>query len=257
MLSAFRTHSFLKPTRKPFLLLACVLALASCSREERASVPVFIEVSHTAGDAALRLTEPLSTSAGSISVASLRYYLGQLRLRREDGVWFESGAYRSEAGDYVLVDEAVPESRRFEAFRVPPGQYDALEFQLGIDATRNEGGAQSGALDPAKGMYWTWKTGFIFFLVEGNLSSGSGARQDLTWHVGGDSSLRRTVRLPLPDLTFGAASTLHLQADLEQLFRDIDPSVTHTLMSADGAAPVADAFAAMFQLRPTTVASGP
>lgn len=216
---------------------------------------MFIDIAHEAGSIAMGD----SADAASLKIASLRYYLGQLRLRRKDGVWFESIAYRSDAGDYVLVDECVPSSKHFESFRVPQGQHDSLEFQIGIDASRNEGGAQTGDLDPAHGMFWTWKTGFIFFLLEGSVSTTSGERQSVTWHVGGDSSLTRTVRLPLPDLALGkeATSTIRLQADLEQLFREIDPAVTHSLMSSDGAAPVADAFAAMFRLQSTDVASGP
>jgi hypothetical protein len=35
----------------------------------------------------------------------------------------------------------------------------AIKFLLGVDSLKNVSGIQTGALDPAKGMFWTWNTG--------------------------------------------------------------------------------------------------
>lgn len=41
---------------------------------------------------------------------------------------------------------------------------------FGVDSLLQVSGVQSGALDPLKGMYWTWQTGYIQFKMEGILS---------------------------------------------------------------------------------------
>jgi hypothetical protein len=213
-----------------FAVLGGLLACSSTSRDT--PVPVTIEVVHAMPKAA-------------VSVTRLNYYLGQWRLRRSDGRWFESPGYRSPAGDYALIDAVRPDASRVEAFRLDPGHYDTLEFQIGVDAKRNEGGAQSGALDPARGMYWTWKTGFIFFALEAERPGGA----SVLWHIGGDNDLVRTLVLPLQnfELKSGRPSAIRLSADVAALLQELDHGLQPNVMGLEGAAPVADAYAAMFK----------
>ena len=37
---------------------------------------------------------------------------------------------------------------------------------LGVDSLRNVTGVQTGALDPAMDMYWTWNTGYVMAKLE-------------------------------------------------------------------------------------------
>lgn len=228
------------------LLVGALLALSACGSRDATAVPVIVTLDHRLGGASLALNQALGTP--EVTLTRLGYYLGQFRLRASDGAWIESVRRTTPEGDYVRVDLSQPESLRFETVRVQPGNYRALEFQVGIDAQRNRAGAQTGALDPAHGLFWTWRTGYIFFALEGR-SPASGARDGtLTYHLGGAPALARTVTLPL-HLQVGtqaSSAPLTVRVDLGEFFRGLALDRTHTVMSPGEAGPLADRYAALF-----------
>ena len=42
-------------------------------------------------------------------------------------------------------------------------QYNWVEFNIGIDSSTSAAGVLTGDLDPRKGMYWAWQSGYINF----------------------------------------------------------------------------------------------
>lgn len=58
---------------------------------------------------------------------------------------------------------------------------DSLQFTLGVDSIANVSGAMTGDLDPDKGMYWAWHSGYINLKVEGR----TGHCGNIEWHLGG------------------------------------------------------------------------
>lgn len=206
------------------------------------SVPVRIEISHLLGSAPLQLGEE---SAHGRAVTRLAYYFGGVRLRGRDGGWVHTAG-----DDIVLVDAQKPDSTRFEALRAPPRAYDSIEFRIGVPASLADGHARTGALDPANGMFWTWKAGYVFFALEGRAPTSAAADHAITWHVGGDPALVRTVVLPLNgfDVHAKSAPEIHLEASLDELLAAVDLSRDHTVMEPAASGPIADALAAMFRV---------
>jgi hypothetical protein len=47
-------------------------------------------------------------------------------------------------------------------------EFDAIQFNLGLDSLTNVSGALGGDLDPTKGMYWTWQNGYVNFKLQGS-----------------------------------------------------------------------------------------
>jgi hypothetical protein len=223
------------------LALGCVALLASaCGPRTHDGVPVVLTLDHRFGD------EPIVLGSGRpISVSRLSYYLGLFRMQRADGNWIASPARDRPEGDYVRVDLADPSTLQFEPLRVPVGDYRALEFLIGVDAQRNGAGALTGALDPEHGLFWTWNTGYIFFALEGRASDHA-----LTFHLGGDSRLARTVVLPVTlHATHAVANVpVRLRVDLAEFFRDLPPDRMHAVMSAQASAPLADRYADLFSV---------
>ena len=242
---------------KHALNAACALALAACGAAVPESAPVRVEISHVAGAAALTLdATPIATaSSETFTVGKLRYYLSNFRLRRADGSWFAAAQNAESSAGYQLIDAALPASTTFEITSVPPGQYTGIEFLIGVDAKRNHAGAQTGTLDPTRGLFWSWKTGYIFFAFEGHSPQSTSSGQTLTYHVGGDAKAARTVFLPLAPkparVEARLVPTIHLKADVGRLFDA--PHAIHfaqlsSAMDAAGTAPVADNAAAMFSV---------
>lgn len=154
-----------------------------------------------------------------------------------------------------LIDAADAASQRFEIAGVPPGRYTGIELLLGIDAARNHAGAQTGTLDPARGLFWTWKTGHISFVFEGRSPQSGSGGQALRYHVGGAASAARSVFLPLAPKPARVEPclmpTIHLKADVGRLF-DTPHAIRFgelaSAMDAVSSAPVADNAAAMFSV---------
>ena len=68
---------------------------------------------------------------------------------------------------------------------IKPGTYNAISVLLGVDSARNVSGVQSGALDPVKGMFWTWNSGYIYTKLEGTSPSSSQVNGKFEYHIGG------------------------------------------------------------------------
>lgn len=232
-----------------------VLLLAGCGGDGASGLPLRIEITHAVGETPLRLGDSYRTTAGDEwSAERLRYYLSNFRLRRSDAGWFANPQSEQDSRGYFLVDEAEAASKRFAIGPVPPGRYSGIEFLVGVDAKRNGAGAQTGTLDPARGMFWTWNTGYIFFLFEGHSPQSTDEAHALTWHVGGAGAAARTVFLQFPapvEVTKEQGAELHLYADLARLFdgaHGLRPAQLPTAMDPAESAQVADNSAGLFRI---------
>ena len=241
---------------------AAILAalLGGCSSGQQADAfPVGIEISHNVGAQPLRLDGAVyKTAAGDeFSVDHLRYYLSNVRLRKADGSWFANPKDPQTSQGYFLVDAALKESSNFLIGPVPSGEYTGIEFLVGIDPERNTAGAQRGDLDPARGMFWTWNTGYIFFKLEGHSPHSLDKKHALTYHLGGSGSVNgaRLVYLPLrPEsikVRAGNVAQIHLGVDVAQVFEGahrIRIGELSEAMSPKAGEPIADNVAGAFSI---------
>jgi hypothetical protein len=107
---------------------------------------------------------------------------------------------RKEDG-YFLVDAARPASQIIDV-QLSNVPFNRLMFQVGIDSILNVSGAQTGALDPLNGMFWTWNSGYIMAKLEGSSSLSKGLNNAFTYHIGGfreGEKTQREIILPLPN----------------------------------------------------------
>jgi hypothetical protein len=91
----------------------------------------------------------------SVSFTKFKYYISNVKLLRADGTTY------NENESYHLIDEETAASKTISINNVPFGSYTGISFMIGVDSTRNVSGSQTGALDPALGMFWTWNSGYI------------------------------------------------------------------------------------------------
>lgn len=165
----------------------------------------------------------INAAGNSYSVTKFKYYISNISFTRSDNTIYTIPSNINSNNGYFLVDEAVPGSKSIEVNNIPEGDYKAVSFMIGVDSLRNVSGDQSGALDPALGMFWSWNSGYIFLKMEGN--SPQAASGDLIFHIGGfhnPVNTIRTVTLPLTSenitVRSNIAPEIHLFADLGQLF---------------------------------------
>lgn len=102
---------------------------------------------------------------------------------------------------YHLVDEEDSSSKQLQLNSSGLKKITAIEFLIGVDSLRNISGVQTDDLDPMKGMFWTWNSGYIFAKLEGKSDSSHAPSHYFSWHVGGykpKENALRTVTLYIP-----------------------------------------------------------
>ncbi|UYZ64810.1 MbnP family protein [Hymenobacter weizhouensis] len=211
-----------------FTLSAAALTACSDDKDATSATPapgtLDIEVSHVVGSAPLTLNSSTfyTTASGQqFKVSTFNYYLSNFKLKKADGT--EYAAPES----YFLIRESDPATKAFTLKDVPAGDYTSLTFTLGVDSVRNVSGAQTGALDPSNGMFWTWNSGYIYTKLEGS-SPQAGGNQQLVFHIGGFKKPNNTIRTLSPSLNGavvqvrnGRTPTVHLQADVLKMFTGV------------------------------------
>jgi hypothetical protein len=137
----------------------------------------------------------------------------------------DSGRVFKPANDkYYLVDFSDSTTTEIK-ISIAPYVYNRISFTIGVDSAQNVSGAQTDALDPAKGMFWTWNTGYIMAKLEGT-SPKSPQAGKFEYHIGGFSgadNVIKTVNLLFPyaqnlKLKAGGESTMFITCDANDWF---------------------------------------
>jgi hypothetical protein len=201
-----------------------IIALLLCNINTRAQHCV---ITFSADYAAMPLQcDNLTTYAGnrqdSFRFETLKCYISQLELYQGGkSIWAEKNSYH-------LLDFSEPTSQTW-MLQIPKGIiYDQIKFHLGIDSSTNVSGALGGDLDPTKGMYWTWQSGYINTKIEGSRYSGV-ERKEFQWHIGGYQSPYNALQKIT--LKVQASDRLNIALDLSQLMEQIDWEKTSNIMS--------------------------
>lgn len=134
----------------------------------------------------------LFISGDTFSIDQIRFYCADLcLLNGEDVVWQDKvKSHLVDVGNSgtLKVDLPGADGKRFTKIR----------FNLGIDSVTNVSGVMGGDLDPAKGMYWSWQSGYINLKIEGICSRCDGRKYRL--HLGGyagENATIQTVSIPV------------------------------------------------------------
>ena len=112
-------------------------------------------------------------------ISRFRFYAGKIAPIYTDG-----GLKTNPSSAYHLIDFSDSASTNIE-LPVKGGSCNEIQFQLGIDSIDQSRGAQTGALDPVKGMFWTWNSGYQSFKIEGVSPVSDQPSHMLAYHIGG------------------------------------------------------------------------
>ncbi len=129
-----------------------------------------------------------SNPSGEIyTISKLKYYVSNVSLQ------FSGMAPLVEKDSYHLIDESNAASLSF-SFTGKASTYQAINFLLGVDSTRNVSGAQTGALDPLNDMFWTWNSGYIMAKMEGTSPASTQVNNKIEYHIGGFSGSNSVLK---------------------------------------------------------------
>ncbi len=187
----------------------------------------------------------------AFTVTKFKYYIGDIHLQRKNGadVVFT---------DYYLINEEEQESKKLMLEPLPAGEYAGIEFIIGVDSLHNCSGAQSGALDPVNGMFWTWNTGYIFLKLEGKSPASKSPGNFFEYHIGGykqPANCIRKIRLAFNKVLSGESiNELHIKVDVAEILKAktiIDFSQLSSVADFHNATMIADNYMDMFSILST------
>lgn len=157
----------------------------------------------------------------SFRVSKFQFYIHGIALINTDS----GRVFTISADKYFLVDCKDSASARIQ-IAVLPYKYNRIAFIVGVDSARNVSGAQTGALDPALGMFWSWNSGYVMAKMEGTSPSSQQAGNRFEYHIGGfkePDNVIKPVTLLFPfgesiDLQPGKTTEMTIAADVYDWF---------------------------------------
>ena len=178
-----------------------------------------IQIEHVVGHQKLKLdsVEYLNALNQKFTVTKFKYYISQIILKTNDAKVFRSNST-------YLIDEENASSKNIVLKKIPSNNYISIEFIIGVDSLHNCSGAQSDALDPILGMFWTWKSGYIFLKLEGKSEASSAPAHLLEYHIGGykwPDNCIRSIKINLESTSKNKKfSSIKLKADVLQILEN-------------------------------------
>ncbi len=157
----------------------------------------------------------------SISLSMCRFYVSNMKLLKDDVEWGRM--------EYKLIDLFDSTTTRMDIPHYSRNGVNAVRFYLGIDSVRNVAGVGSGDLDPTKGMYWSWQSGYINMKLEGNSKLCSKSKNEFQYHLGGYASPNNALQLV--ELKLEKGESYNIKVDVEQFFSRTDMRETAHVMS--------------------------
>ncbi len=149
-----------------------------------------------------------------VIVDMFRCYISNIELIKNDLVLVQ------EKDSYHLLDAEEIETLSFTLDVEEGVTYDSIRFMIGVDSLTSVSGAMGGDLDPTKGMFWTWNTGYIFFKVEGISPICDTRKNRFVYHLGGYESqyaAQQWVTLPIM-----SNSEMKITIDIDEYIEKVD-----------------------------------
>jgi hypothetical protein len=164
-----------------------------------------------------------SQGGDPLKLNTLRFYLSNFVFLKNGAVVFE------EKNSFHLLDLEDENTLDLKFDALEGRDFDGLRFKLGIDSLTHISGAMGGDLDPTKGMFWTWQSGYINFKLEGTFKKCPTRNHEFQFHLGGYLAPFQSVQSVQVKIPKG--ENLVLQLDLSPFFDQVDWVKKYSIMS--------------------------
>lgn len=212
------------PPARGWMRLGLLLWLAVAGQPGRAAAVTTVELRVTANGQPLAMQRPgllVDRRGRALAVTRLDLLLSHLSLQRADGRWTDPAGWHG----FFRAEQPL---RRQPAPNIPPGEYVAARFAVGVQPAANHADPNRlGPDDPlhpvTNGLHWGWTGGYIFLALEGHWvydRADPGRTGGYSYHLAGDENLL-TVTLP-GRLRVQAGSVLRLQLEATRLLSGVD-----------------------------------
>jgi len=198
---------------RPAYFLLFLWSLISVVARGQSVVTIHHQV--TLGDAKVVLGEwQKSNSNVSIRIDNLRWYVSLPPAGKKG-----SKAWLLDLADSSSLDQQM--SRPVN---------NKISLLFGVDSAIQVGGVGTGALDPLRGMYWTWQTGYVQWKMEGAIRV-DGVESPLELHLGGFDGATKAQAMLSDYLVYPTTNSVIAQWDLSPFIAQILDQKKYGVMS--------------------------
>lgn len=164
----------------------------------------------------------VSATNDTLSITTFKCYISNIQILYKDQTSF------SQKDSYHLLDIDNPISFRIPITKKNDKLISKITFNIGIDSLTNMAGAMAGDLDPIKGMYWAWQSGYINMKIEGKSSSCKTRKNEFQFHIGGYFPPYHTMREV--KINSNNNENVNIGIDLKEFFSNFQLSKTNSVM---------------------------
>lgn len=169
----------------------------------------------------------VSENKDTLQIDLFKFYLSNIEIQYSDKTIY------NQTNSYHLIDIENPNSLWIPICNKNILAIQNVSFNIGIDSQSSVSGALAGDLDPTKGMYWAWQSGYINMKIDGQSSScnpeASGRKNEFHFHIGGYLQPNYAMRNVVLETT-KPTSELNISVDLAKLFSKIALTKTNSIM---------------------------
>lgn len=180
---------------------------------------------------ALRLNDAfylLNNGKDSVQITKLKFYISAIELYNNKQLIY------TEKNSFHLIDASDTNSYSIKLKGLPNKTFNNIKFNFGIDSATNAKGALGGDLDPTKGMYWTWHSGYINFKLEGTSNLCNTRNNAFEFHLGGFSYPNNSLQTISLALTHKKSSIINV--DIAKFLEEVGLNKTNMIMTPSKAA---------------------
>ncbi len=229
-------------------LVLCILSLFFCSLSAEATTDVVLRFVPTYSGKPIVLEEHYYKLPGGDSVMfeTFKAYVSAVVLFQDNKM------ITAENNDAHLLNASDAETMNFSVMISNTATFNSIHFNLGVDSITSTSGALGGDLDPAKGMFWTWQSGYINCKIEGRSNLCKTRHNEFQLHLGGyaqpNNSLQNIVvkvDKPVPE-----GEEVIIEIPLDKFLTQVDLRKQNAIMSpGQDAVIVAKKLAAVFEVK--------
>lgn len=248
-------------------VLASLFISSTSSEKQQEKASLILSFDHLFNKEPLSFNSSYQTAHGeTVNFTTLNYFISNIRLKKKNGEQYTI----PQDSSYFLIKHSDASSRQIRFNNVPTGNYTSLSFTIGVDSARNtmEISRRTGALDvggQARGMYWVWNSGYIFFKLEGKSpSSPDSLKNNFAYHIGGyggfNTKTINNIRTKTIDFKKAIVSkkktpTISVSLELAAFFDNKTPIrivENPTVMWGETSVKIADNYVTLFKLGAVT-----
>jgi hypothetical protein len=165
----------------------------------------------------------ISTKNDTLQIDLFKFYISSISVQFSDNSIF------IQQNSYHLVAFENKRSMQIPLCKNKKSSIKKITFNIGIDSIASTSGVLAGDLDPTKGMYWAWQSGFINMKIEGKSSSCITRKNQFQFHIGGylqpNYAIREIVLEPKK-----TTSIIDIIVDTAAIFSEISLSKSNSIM---------------------------